>query len=41
MTLQLITRQEAHMFETLDKILYAGIGAVSMTKEKAEKLFDE
>ena len=29
------------MFETLDKIMLAGLGAVSMTQEKAEKLFDE
>lgn len=29
------------MFETLDKIFLAGLGAVSMTQEKAEKLFDE
>ena len=28
------------MFETLDKIMLAGLGAVSMTQEKAEKLFD-
>jgi len=29
------------MFETLDKILLAGLGAASMTREKAEKIFDE
>jgi len=29
------------MFETLDKILLAGLGAASMTKEKAEKIFDD
>jgi polyhydroxyalkanoate synthesis regulator phasin len=29
------------MFETLDKILLAGVGALSMTKEKAEEIFDE
>jgi poly(hydroxyalkanoate) granule-associated protein len=29
------------MFETLDRIMLAGIGALSMTREKAEKLFDE
>jgi len=29
------------MFETLDKILLASLGAVSMTREKAEKIFDE
>ena len=28
------------MFETLDKIMLAGLGAVSMTQEKAEELFD-
>ncbi|MEN8128496.1 MAG: phasin family protein [Planctomycetota bacterium] len=29
------------MFETLDKIMLAGLGAMSMTKEKAESIFDE
>lgn len=29
------------MFETLDKIMMAGLGAVSMTRENAEKIFDE
>lgn len=29
------------MFETLDKLFLAGLGAMSMTKEKAEKIFDE
>ena len=29
------------MFETLDKVMLAGLGALSMTKEHAEKLFDE
>jgi len=29
------------MFETLDKLMLAGLGAISMTREKAEKLFDE
>lgn len=29
------------MFETLDKLMLAGLGAMSMTKEKAEKIFDE
>lgn len=29
------------MFETLDKLMMAGLGALSMTKEKAEKIFDE
>ncbi len=29
------------MFETLDKLMMAGLGAVSMTRERAEKIFDE
>jgi polyhydroxyalkanoate synthesis regulator phasin len=29
------------MFETLDKMFLAGLGAVSMTKEKAEQIFDD
>lgn len=29
------------MFETLDKLILAGLGAMSMTKEKAEEIFDE
>ena len=29
------------MFETIDKLMLAGLGALSMTKEKAEKIFDE
>lgn len=29
------------MFETLDKLVMAGLGAFSMTKEKAEQIFDE
>jgi len=29
------------MFETLDKMMLAGLGAVSMTRERAEKIFDE
>lgn len=29
------------MFETLDKLMMAGMGAMSMTKEKAEQIFDE
>lgn len=32
---------EAQMFETLDKIMLAGLGALSMTRERAEKIFDE
>jgi len=29
------------MFENLDKMMLAGLGALSMTRERAEKLFDE
>ncbi len=29
------------MFEALDKIMLAGLGAMSMTREKAESIFDE
>jgi poly(hydroxyalkanoate) granule-associated protein len=29
------------MFETLDKIMLAGLGAISMTRDRAEKIFDE
>ena len=29
------------MFETLDKLMLAGIGAMTMTREKAEELFDD
>lgn len=29
------------MFETLDKMMLAGLGAISMTRERAEKIFDE
>lgn len=29
------------MFETFDKMMLAGLGAVSMTRERAEKIFDE
>jgi polyhydroxyalkanoate synthesis regulator phasin len=29
------------MFEALDKLMLAGLGAVSMTQERAEKIFDE
>jgi len=29
------------MFESLDKVLLAGLGALSMTRERAEKIFDE
>jgi polyhydroxyalkanoate synthesis regulator phasin len=29
------------MFETLDKAMLAGLGALTMTRERAEKLFDE
>ncbi len=29
------------MFETLDKLMLAGLGALTMTRERAETLFDE
>jgi polyhydroxyalkanoate synthesis regulator phasin len=29
------------MFETLDKLMLAGLGAMTMTKERAEQIFDE
>jgi len=29
------------MFETIDRLFLAGLGAASMTKERAEKIFDE
>ncbi len=29
------------MFETLDKMMLAGLGALSMTRERAEQMFDE
>jgi polyhydroxyalkanoate synthesis regulator phasin len=29
------------MLETLDKIITAGLGALTMTRERAEELFDE
>ena len=29
------------MFEALDKLFLAGLGAMSLTKEKAEEIFDE
>jgi len=29
------------MFETLDKLMLAGLGAVSITRERAEQMFDE
>jgi polyhydroxyalkanoate synthesis regulator phasin len=29
------------MFETLDKMMLAGLGAISMTRERAEQIFDE
>jgi poly(hydroxyalkanoate) granule-associated protein len=33
--------KEPNMFETIDKLFLAGLGAMSMTKERAEKIFDE
>lgn len=29
------------MFETLDRLMLASLGALSMTRERAEKMFDE
>jgi len=29
------------MFETLDKLMLAGLGALSMSRERAEKIFEE
>jgi polyhydroxyalkanoate synthesis regulator phasin len=29
------------MFETLDRLMLAGLGALTMTRERAEKMFDE
>jgi poly(hydroxyalkanoate) granule-associated protein len=29
------------MFETIDRLMLAGLGALSMTRERAEKMFDE
>lgn len=29
------------MFETMDKLFLAGLGALSMTRQKAEELFDD
>jgi len=29
------------MFETLDRLMLAGLGALTMTRERAETLFDE
>jgi len=29
------------MFKALDKLMYAGLGAMSMTRERAEKIFDD
>lgn len=29
------------MFETLDKLMVASLGALTMTRERAEKMFDE
>jgi poly(hydroxyalkanoate) granule-associated protein len=36
----ILISEEFAMFETLDKIMLAGLGAVTMTQEKAEELFD-
>lgn len=29
------------MFETLDKMMLAGLGAISMTRDRADKIFDD
>ena len=29
------------MFETLDRLMLAGLGALTMTRERAEQMFDE
>jgi len=29
------------MFDTIEKMMLAGLGAMSMTRERAEKIFDE
>ena len=29
------------MFETIDKLMLAGLGALSMTRQRAEEIFDE
>ena len=29
------------MFETLDRMMLAGLGAISMTRERADKIFDD
>ena len=29
------------MFETLDKMMFAGLGALSMTRQRAEEIFEE
>lgn len=34
-------RKEELMFETLDKMMLAGLGVISMTRERADKIFDE
>jgi polyhydroxyalkanoate synthesis regulator phasin len=36
-----IAMEDCRMFETLDKMMLAGLGAVSMTRERAEQMFDE
>jgi polyhydroxyalkanoate synthesis regulator phasin len=33
--------EDSAMFETLDKMMMASLGALSMTRERAEKMFDE
>jgi polyhydroxyalkanoate synthesis regulator phasin len=34
-------KKETDMFETIDRMFLAGLGAMSMSREKAEQIFDE
>jgi polyhydroxyalkanoate synthesis regulator phasin len=37
----ILERGATAMFETLDKMVLAGLGALSLTRERAEQIFDE
>ena len=37
----MIRVEDQGMFETLDKMMMAGLGALSMTRERAEQMFDD
>jgi polyhydroxyalkanoate synthesis regulator phasin len=37
----LLTFREAHMIKSMDKMLLAGLGAMNMTRKKAEEIFDD